>query len=54
MNKQGRFEELRNVEVWAKESPTFVKGKWDFGLRKLTRPEIAGKWAIKAVRVIGK
>ena len=43
MNKQGRFEGLRNVEVWAKESPTFIKGKWDFGLRKLRRPEIAGK-----------
>ena len=43
MNKQGRFEGVRNVEVWAKESPTFDKGKWDFGLRKLRRPEIAGK-----------
>ena len=54
MNKQRGFEGLGSGEVWAKESPTFVKGKWDFGLRKLRRPEIAGKRTIKAVRVIGK
>ena len=48
------FKGLRNAEVWAKENPTFVKGKWDFGPRKLRRPEMAGKRAIKAGRAIGK
>jgi hypothetical protein len=33
--KMGGFEGLWNAGVWAKESPTFNRGKLDFGLRKI-------------------
>ena len=41
---------LEKVGVWAKESPTFVRGNSGFGLRKLQEPEMHGKWAFSEIK----